>query len=121
MMRAGEYTISSGGLTERFDWDDAYFMFFHSSEIGKNNWARYKNPEMDKLVEQGRSTWETEERRQIYKKVVDILMEELPIIYTIDSVVGYGFRNDLKGFVPGFATRYAFDGGGVKYWWIEKS
>ena len=121
MMRVGEYAISCGGLSERFDWDDAYYSYFHSSEIGKYNWARYNNPEIDKLVAQGRSTWEMEERRQIYKKVVDILMEDLPVIYTIDSVVGYGFRNDLKGFVPGFGTRYAFDGGGVRYWWIEKS
>ncbi len=121
MMRTGEYGITCGGISERFDWDDAYYSSFHSGEIGTNNWTRYKNPEIDKLVAQGRSTWDMEERRKIYKKVVEILMEDLPVIYTIDSVVGYGFRNDLKGFVPGFGTRTAFDGGGVKYWWIEKS
>lgn len=120
-MRGGEYNISCGSLSERLDWDDAYYPYFHSSEIGKNNWARYKNPEIDKLVTQGRTTWEMEERRPIYKKVVDILIEDLPVLYTIDSVVGYGFRNTLKGFVPGFATRTSFFGGGVKYWWIGKS
>jgi len=52
--------------------------------------------------------------------VIKILMEDLPMLVTLDSVVGYGFRNDLKGFVEGFGTRYAFFGGGVKYWWIEK-
>jgi ABC-type transport system substrate-binding protein len=72
------------------------------------------------LLEQGRSTWKTEERKPIYEKVIKILMEDLPMLVTVDSVVGYGFRNDLKGFVQGFGTRYAFFGGGAKYWWIEK-
>jgi peptide/nickel transport system substrate-binding protein len=102
------------------DWDDAYYLYFHSSEIGQNNWTRYTSKELDKLLEQGRSTWKTEDRKPIYEKVIKILMEDLPMLVTVDSVVGYGFRNDLKGFVPGFGTRYAFFGGGVKYWWIEK-
>jgi peptide/nickel transport system substrate-binding protein len=120
-LRTGDYGISVGGISERMDWDDAYYMYFHSSEIGKTNLMRYNNPELDKLVEQGRSVWDFEKRRAIYKKVVEILNEDVPIIYTIDSVVGYAYRDDLKGFVKGFATRRAFHGGGVKYWWIEKS
>jgi len=120
-LRVGEYNISWGSVSERLDWDDAFFLYFHSSEINKNNYARYANKELDKLLEQGRSTWKTEDRKPIYEKVIKILMEDLPVLFTLDSVVGYGFRNDLKGFVPGFGTRYAFTGGGVKYWWLEKS
>ena len=120
-LRKGDYAISCGVLSERLDWDDAYFTYFHSGEIGANNFARYKNPEVDRLVEKGRSTWDFEERKKIYKKVVEILDEECPAVWLVDSVVGYGFRDDLKGFVKNFATRYAFYEGGVKYWWMDKS
>jgi len=120
MMRNGDYTISCGSISARMDWDDAYYTAFHSSEIGKNNWTRYNHPEIDKRVTQGRTTWEMEERRQLCRKVVDILWEDLPAIYTLDSVIGYGFRNNLKGFVKGFGTRTSFAGGGIEYWWIGK-
>ena len=103
------------------DLDDMYYVYLHSGEIGKQNFTRYKNPEVDRLVEQGRSVWDFEERKKIYKKVVEIFTEDVPMIFTCNSVVGEAFRNDLKGFVPGFAVRYAFYEGGIKYWWMEKS
>jgi hypothetical protein len=53
--------------------------------------------------------------------VIEILKEDLPVWYFAKCCVGYGFQDNLKGFRPGFATRYSFYGGGVKYWWIEKS
>jgi peptide/nickel transport system substrate-binding protein len=119
-LRTGDYSITWGTMSERLDWDDAYYLYFHSSEVGQNNWTRYSNKELDKLLEQGRSTWKTEDRKPVYEKVIKILMEDLPMLVTLDSVVGYGFRHNLKGFVQGFGTRYAFFEGGVKYWWIEK-
>lgn len=99
-LRNGDYTISYGSVSMRLDWDDAYYLYFHSSEIGKNNWARYAYKELDKLLEQGRSTWKMEDRKPIYEKVIKILMEDLPCLVTLNSVVGYGLRNNLKGFVP---------------------
>lgn len=119
MMRKGEYNISCGSYDERFDWDDAFYMYFHSSEIGQNNCCRYANKELDALLEKGRTTWKTEDRKPIYKKVIEILKEDLPVWYFAKGCVGYGFRDNLKGFRPGFATRYSFYGGGVKYWWLE--
>ena len=120
-LRSGNYVMSCGALSERLDWDDAYYVYFHSKEIGKHNFTRYNNPEVDRLVEQGRSVWGFEKRKKIYKKVVEILHEDTPMVFTCDSVVGQAYRNDLKGFVKGFAVRYAFYEGGIKYWWIDKS
>jgi len=42
-------------------------MFLHSGEIGKNNYARYSDKEMDDLLEKGRTTWKWEDRVPIYK------------------------------------------------------
>jgi peptide/nickel transport system substrate-binding protein len=120
MLRKGEYSISFGGADERFDWDDAYYMYFHSSEIGRNNYCRYSNKELDKLLEAGRTTWKWPDRLPIYKKVVEILQEEVPVVYLYKTTVGYALRDNVKGFKKGFATRPAWHGGGTKYWWLDK-
>ena len=65
MMRNGEFSISVGGYEERYDWDDAYYMIYHSSEIDKNNWSRYSNPELDDLLRRGRTTLNWEDRKSI--------------------------------------------------------
>jgi peptide/nickel transport system substrate-binding protein len=119
-MRKGEYDISFTGVDERFDWDDAYYMFLHSGEIEKNNWSRYNNKRMDDLLEKGRTTWNFEERKPIYKEVIEIVMEDVPVLFLYKTVVGYALQSYLKGFRKGFALRPAWHGGGTKYWWLDK-
>ncbi len=120
LMQKGDYTISYRGDSERFDWDDAFYMYFHSSEIGKNNWPRYSNKELDGLLEEGRRTLRHEDRAKIYRKVVEILREDLPVHYINKSVIGYAYREYLKGFRKGFASRFAWYEGGAKYFWLDK-
>jgi peptide/nickel transport system substrate-binding protein len=119
-MRKGDYSIAYRGDSERFDWDDAFYMYFHSSEIGQNNYPRYVNKDLDALLEKGRTTIKMEDRRPIYRRVVEIIQEDLPVHYINKSVIGVAFRDYLKGFRKGFAMRYAWSGGGTKYWWLDK-
>jgi peptide/nickel transport system substrate-binding protein len=119
-MRKGDFSLSFTVGDEPFDWDDAYYMYLHSGEIGKNNWSRYSNKELDALLEKGRTTWRWEDRVPIYKQVLEILKEDLPVLYTTKSVTTYGFRDYLKGYRKGFSARMAWHGGGVKYWWLDK-
>jgi len=120
-MRKGDYSISfRGAHSEVYEWDEAYYMYLHSSEIGKNNYSRYSNKEVDTLLEKGRTTLKWEDRFQIYKKVLETLREDLPILYFFKPVVGYALHDYLKGFRKGFSTRPAWQGGGVKYWWLDK-
>jgi peptide/nickel transport system substrate-binding protein len=122
MMRKGEYSISfrgSAGGTD-LDWDDAYYMHFHSNQIGKNNWTRYSNKELDELLEKGRTTVNREDRRSIYKKVIEILREDVPVLYLYQAVVGYALRDYVKGFREGFGVRPGWHDGGAKYWWLDK-
>jgi peptide/nickel transport system substrate-binding protein len=120
MMRKGDYSVSYRGDSERFDWDDAYYMYFHSSEIDKNNWSRYSNKELDALLEQGRTAMKWEDRKDIYTKVVEIIKEDLPILYVLKNVIGIALRDYVKGYRKGFSMRFAWHGGGAKYWWLDK-
>jgi peptide/nickel transport system substrate-binding protein len=120
-MRKGDYSISfRGAHSEVYGWDDAYYMYLHSSEIGINNYSRYSNKEVDALLEKGRTTMKWEDRRQFYKKALEILREDLPIHYFFKPVVGYAYRDYVKGFRKGFSTRGAWYRGGAKYWWLDK-
>jgi peptide/nickel transport system substrate-binding protein len=122
MMRKGEYSISfrgSAGGTD-LDWDDAYYMHFHSSQIGRNNWTRYSNKELDELLEKGRTTVNREDRKSIYKKVIETLREDVPVLYLYQAVVGYALRDYVKGFRKGFGVRFGWHDGGAKYWWLDR-
>ena len=119
-MRAGDYSISIRGDSERLDPDDAYYMRFHTSEIGKNNWSRYSNKEMDALLEKGRSTWKWEDRAPIYQKVVEIVKEDLPVIYLAKTRFPLVFRDYVKGLEGGASTWFGYYGGGLKKVWFDK-
>ena len=120
-MRKGDYSISfRGAHSDPYEYDEAYYMYLHSGEIGKNNYSRYSNKEVDDLLEKGRTTLKWEDRRQFYKRMLEIVREDLPLIYFFKPSTGYAYQNNLKGVREGFAIRMAWHGGGVKYWWLDK-
>ncbi|MDY6820060.1 MAG: peptide-binding protein [Deferribacterota bacterium] len=72
--------------------DPDIYDVWHSSRCKKGglNFTCYKNKELDKLIEKGRKTFDTEERRAIYFKIQEILAEEQPytFLYYPDALVG---------------------------------
>ncbi len=84
-IKQGNYqiaTMQSPEITE----PDFYYWFFHSSRWpsakdpdGSNRW-RYKNPEMDRLVEAGRTELDPGKRKAIYSATQRIAAEDLPVI-----------------------------------------
>lgn len=52
---------------------------FHTN--GSNNQGGYSNPEVDELLERGAVTVDQAERKAIYDRVQEILMDELPATY----------------------------------------
>jgi peptide/nickel transport system substrate-binding protein len=119
-LRKGDYFISMGSDSERLDPDDAYYMRFHSSEIGMNNHSRYSDLEMDRLLEQGRTAWNWEDRMPIYRKVVEKNMEDLPILYLAKSIIPIAYRDYLKGHEAGMSTWFSYYRGGMKKVWLDK-
>jgi peptide/nickel transport system substrate-binding protein len=60
------------------DPDKNVYQFFHSK--GVVNRTAYNNPEMDKLLDDARSTTNTEARLELYHKINNILARDLPYI-----------------------------------------
>jgi len=103
--------------------DPDIFDVWHSSKTGPKelNFIGYKNPEVDRLIEEGRGTFDQEKRRQCYWRIQEILAEEQPytFLYVPDAlpVVSSRFRgiqpapagisyNFIKWYVPRDEQKY---------------
>jgi peptide/nickel transport system substrate-binding protein len=73
-----------------------YFEAFHSGEFGRNNRTRYRNPELDLLLEKGESLLDPAARKKVYAEVQALVARDLPYIglwYGNNVAV---FRKELK-------------------------
>ena len=81
---------------------DIYYHLFHSSSVPPNgdNRGRYRNTQLDQLLELGRSTASVAERQRIYSEVQKVLARDLPYIplWWVKNVAVR--KPDVTGFVP---------------------
>ena len=63
--------------------DPDQYDIWHSSKTaeGELNFISFKNKEVDKLLEEGRSTFDIEKRKKAYFKFQEILAEEQPYVF----------------------------------------
>ncbi len=70
--------------------DPDIYDIWHSSKTkkGEYNFIGYKNPEVDRLLVEGRRTFDTERRKKIYYRIHAILAEEQPyaFLYVPDAL-----------------------------------
>jgi peptide/nickel transport system substrate-binding protein len=103
--------------------DPDLFDIWHSSKTGPRelNFIGYKNPEADRMLVEGRGTFDIEERRRCYYRLQEILAEDQPytFLFVPDSlpVVSARFRgiepapagityNFIKWYVPKEEQKY---------------
>ncbi|MBF0487923.1 MAG: peptide-binding protein [Nitrospirae bacterium] len=71
--------------------DGDQYDIWHSSKTKEKefNFVSYANPEVDKLLETGRRTFDIERRKAAYYKIQEILADELPYVflYVPDALV----------------------------------
>ncbi|MFQ5866431.1 MAG: peptide-binding protein [bacterium] len=103
--------------------DPDQYAIWHSSQVkeGQYNFISYSNSEVDRLLVEGRRTFEMERRREIYHKIHAVLAEEQPytFLYVADALpvvhkrfhgievapagIGYNF---IKWYVPKEQQKY---------------
>jgi peptide/nickel transport system substrate-binding protein len=66
--------------TVTLDADYTLYAFFHSSEIPQNNMSRFSVPEIDALLESGRSTTDDTVRANVYREVQQRVVRDVPIV-----------------------------------------
>lgn len=61
--------------------DPDQYAIWHSTQVATSNISHYTSPRIDKLLEDGRTTIELEDRRKIYLDFQRFLMEDLPALF----------------------------------------
>jgi len=105
--------------------DPDQYSIWHSQEAreGGYNFVSYKNPEVDKLLIEGRETFDSSKRQKIYRRIHEIIHKDAPYIflYYPDSLIvvhkrfigpevapaGIGW-NFYKWYVTPSEIKYAF-------------
>ena len=86
------------GWSGGYEPDGSSTPLFHSASGGPtgNRWW-YNNPEVDALIEKGRSTIAWEEREPVYKEIQRMVMEDAVWIPLFIKEIVVGMRNGLEG------------------------
>jgi peptide/nickel transport system substrate-binding protein len=71
-----------------YGWPDAdvLYFFFHSSRLPTTNRVHYANPQVDRLLEEGRVTVDPAKRLEVYKQLQRILLQDVPWVPLASSL-----------------------------------
>jgi peptide/nickel transport system substrate-binding protein len=89
--------MSPNRWTQRPDPDGLLYILFHSK--GYANTTGYKNDQVDKLLEQGRDTYDQTARKKIYDELQEIIVKDIPMFSLFYSVEYGALRDSVQGFV----------------------
>lgn len=95
---AGNFDLSLQGWSGRIDPDANIHPFVHTT--GSNNDQKYSNPEIDRLLDEARTSPDPAVRKELYDQANAILQHDLPLIYLYHIKYFYTLRNGIEGFVP---------------------
>ena len=118
--RAMDFTSTNTNFFPKVDPDDAYYRYFHSKGGANELSGGYSSPAADKLLEEGETTVDAGKRAEIYKRLVQLLDDEVPVVTTGLGDAAIGWRTPVKGFEPHIIGLLAYPGGGLPNVWLDR-
>ena len=118
--RASDYTSTNTNFFPKVDPDDAYYRYFHSKGGANELSGGYANPAADKLLEEGEATIDAAKRAEVYKRLVELIQDESPVITTGLGDAAVGWRAPVKGFEAHIIALLAYPGGGLTHVWLDR-
>jgi peptide/nickel transport system substrate-binding protein len=88
------------GWGSQYDPDDHTFKIFHSSQVldkGGSNLGSYVNPKVDELLQQGRTTLDEAQRKQVYREFQKELNADPPYLWGVYLHAIYGVSKKFQG------------------------
>jgi peptide/nickel transport system substrate-binding protein len=100
------------------DIDPDQYSIWHSSQTDPKqyNFVSFNSPEVDKLLVEGRETFEQSERKKIYDRFQEVLHEEQPYAFLYVPKTLVLINNKVHGIEPAAAGI----GWNFEKWWIPK-
>ena len=77
---------------------------YHSSQIGPapfTNAAAYRNPTVDALFDEASRTVEGDKRSRLYRQIQEIVVQELPYYWLVETLSTRAWSARCGGFKPG--------------------
>lgn len=113
------YQFASDGLGGNYLDPDFYYPYFHSEQSPYCRAPYFADDEINRLLDEGRTTLDREKRKEIYHKLEERLLELSPWVFIGFRQQAYAFRSNIHGFkqLPSFLTFYS--GLNLKYVWKE--
>ena len=84
---------------------DIFYYFFHSSRLPTTNRCHFVDPEIDALLEEGRTTMDPDARFEVYKEVQTRLAQDGVWVPLFSSYSVTAVRNEVKDFKLHPATK----------------
>lgn len=85
-----------------------------SAQKGGSNFNGYSNPEVDRLIDQGRAEVNKKKRIKIYKKIYRLIAADAPYAFMfVPKYTLYAYRNRVKQEKPTY--KYGL---GSSLWWL---
>jgi len=94
----GDYEAYMIGWSGRVDADGNTYQFLHTGQ--GNNFSRYSNATVDKLLDEGRGTTDQAKRQGIYRQIWPELRRDLPLTYLYNPRNIVAMTAKLNGFRP---------------------
>src|SRR5690606_28059413 len=105
--------VSSWGLAEG-DLDALVTRHFWSERGDGSAYTNYTNPEVDELIQAGRTTIDQNQRMEIYSSLMDILIQDAPWVPLVTPGEIYGTSANLGGWEPSPTGQYRLNSVSLK-------
>lgn len=97
------------------DADYVLYGRLHSNNIGGTNYLKYSNPQVDKLLDQARSSTDEQERKELYYEISEYVRDEAPFIPLFSDNSCIAASSKLTGVRPSVnENHYVYE-----YAWTE--
>jgi len=98
-LKSGQFEAALSGFSPSPDPDSLYGML-HSSQIGGQNYAAYRDPEVDRWLDEGRRELEPARRDAVYRRIAARLDEAQPYTTLFSPSVVGALNNRFEGAEP---------------------
>jgi len=95
----GAIRVSGGATCMRIP-DPSYYLERNFHSEGNSNSYGYKNEEVDRLLEEGRSTFDKQKRYDMYREVQEIVVDDVADVYIAYHNIAVVTKSSVKGYVP---------------------
>lgn len=96
--KKGSFEAASIGWSGRIDPDQNIYDWFVSG--GTQNYAKYDNKAVNKLLNDARIELNEGKRKALYEQTLEIVADEVPYIYLYHDHNVYGVASYVKGYTP---------------------